>query len=451
MQGYNPLSSTKRKYFKAAAIAFLVFSSPISLVHAEEPLTLEETLRYVYHESPSIVSARHSLKATQELYPQARAGWRPTIGAETNIVTSRIETGNFAQGDGATTKGASVNVEQPLFRGFRTVAETQAARERIEAESRRLEQIEQDTFLRAVESYMNVIRDRMLLDLQRKNVGLLGREKESVQARFDAGDVTKTDVQQTEARYADAQADDAIAQSTMQASEATFEEVTGFEPPEIMTMPEITFSFPDTMDDLVELAALQNPRLMRARTEHDAAETDIRAVKSDFYPQVTAFANHVKEYDPQPGIVDESESSTIGIRARISLYQGGSTLSRVREAKSRASQRFVEIREVEQALRSQILADWKRLKAYDAEIAARELEVTAVKYSAEGVREEARLGERTVLDTLEADQDVLDAESQLVEARSNRIVVAYRLAAGLGFLVPERLGFGPEIPQIAAD
>lgn len=417
----------------------------------EEILTLQETLRYVHHENPSIVAARHALKATEEQYPQAAAGWKPTIGTEAGISTSRVESGNFSQGDGATTKSGSVTVEQPLFRGFRTVAEMRAAKDRIDAATRRTEQVEQDVFLRAAEAYMNVIRDRMLLDLQRKNVELLGKERESVLARFDAGDVTKTDVQQTEARYANAQADDAIAQSAMQASEASFEEVTGFVPPEIMEMPEISFAFPDNADGLIELAALQNPELSGARREHKAAENDIDTAKSGFYPQLTAYASHVQEYDPQPGVVDEGESSTIGVRARLALYEGGSTISRVREAKSRANQRFVEIRETEQALRAQILADWKRLAAFEAEIRAREAEIAAARVSAEGVREEARLGERTVLDTLEAEQELLDAESQLVEARRSRIVIAYRLAAGLGMLVPDRLGFAPDIPVKTAD
>lgn len=399
-----------------------------------DPLTLERTLQYVHQQNPTILAARYNLHATRELYPQAMAGWRPRLGAEASIISTNVETGNFSEGDGATTKGASVNIEQPLFRGFRTTAEMAAAEQRIAADEEKVRQTEQDMFLRTAESYMFVIRDRLLLDLQHKNKDLLDGEREQVLARFEAGDITQTDVKQTEARYANAVADDAIAESQLQRSEASFEELTGLWPSGTFAMPEITFKFPQTLDDLVKMAAGQNPALRARRSSQLAAEEDIRAARSDFYPQLSAFANHVTEYDPQPGIVDESGTSTIGVRARISLYEGGATTSRVREAKNRANQRFVEIIETEQAIRADIVSEWRRLMAYESEISARELEVTAARYSADGVREEARLGDRTVYDTLEADQEVLDAERALVVARSERIITAYRLAAALGML-----------------
>ncbi len=406
-------------------------------------LTLDEALRHVYRENPTLEASRYGLEATRELHPQAVAGWHPKLNAEASLTSTDIESGNFSTGDGATTKSASINLEQPLFRGFRTSLETESADHRIGAGVARLQSTEQDVFLRTVEAYMNVIRDRMLLDLQRKNVELLGKERESVVARFEAGDVTQTDVKQTDARYSNAQADDAVAESDLQESEAAFEEVTGLFPPDFMEMPVIPFTFPQTVQDMVALAGRQNPDLLRTRNDYLASESDIGVAKSDFYPQVAAFASHIKEYDPQPGIVDETETSTIGVRARISLYEGMNTVSRTREAKHRANQRRIEVQVAEKALKSDLVTQWRRLQAFDAEIAARELEITATKFSAEGVREEARLGERTVLDMLEAEQEVLDAQSALVEARRDRIVTAYRLAAALGLLVPETMGIRP--------
>lgn len=416
-----------------------VFCSPLS-AHAEEfPLTLKDTLRYVYYENPSILAARYGLKATEEGETQARAGWHPRVSAEAGISTSQVESSNFSTGDGATTKSASITVEQPVFRGFRTVSETEAAQYRIEADAEFVVRMQQDIFYQTAEAYMNVIRDRMILNLQRQNKELLAREKEAVTARFDAGDLTQTDVRQTEARYSKAAADDSIAESKLAESEAIFERLTGIWPAGTMAMPEVPFSFPDTQDDLIKTAALYNPQLAQARQLHEAAESDIRTAKSDFYPQVTAYATHLKEYDPQPGIVAETENSVLGITATISLYEGGSNLSRVREAKARANQRFVQIIQAEKEVRSDLIASWKKLRAYDAQIAARMLEVDAAKFTAEGVREEARLGERTVTDTLEAEQDVLDAETALVQARRDRIVTAYHLAAALGRLTPETL------------
>ena len=427
-----------------------MFAAPAACF-AQETMTLSGALAHVWSTSPVIASAQHGVSAVEELEVQAKSGWHPKLAADANITSTRIDSGNFTQGDGATTKGAAVNLEQPLFRGFRTVAETAAAQERIAAERQRLDDIAQSVFLETAEAYMNVIRDRMILDLERQNKFLLAKEQESVTARFQAGDITQTDVKQTEARYANAVADSAIAESRLNESEALFERTVGLMPPPSMVMPEPDFSFPVDIRELIELAALQNPALARARYDHEAAEEDIRIVKSDYFPQVSAFASHLKEYDPQPGIVAESETSSIGVRARISLYEGGNTLSRVREAKSRASQRFADTVAIGRSVRSDIVADWKRLAALGTEIEARELEVAAARYSSEGVKEEARLGERTVLDTLDAEQDVLIAGRALVEARRDRIVTAYRLAASLGLLTPGRLGFKPLLTVATAD
>lgn len=415
---------------------------------AAETLTMERALARVYTENPSILAARYNLRATQELYPQAIAGWRPRIAAEAGMTSTHIEAGEFNRGDGATTKSATVSVEQPLFRGFRTLAETGAAKQRIEADAQALRQTEQELFVRTAEVYMDVIRNRLLLLLQHQNRDLLARERESVLARFGAGDITQTDVRQTEARYASAIASDAAAESRLRQSEAAFEQVTGLPPDAVLAMPSPSFSFPESVDDMVADAALYNPRLSGLRHRQDAAEEDIRVARSDFYPQVSAFANHTKEYDPQPGLIDESEASAIGVRATMSLYEGGATASRVRQARARASQRFVEIQSAETSVRADILSQRQRLRALEAEIAAREIEVSAARYSAEGVREEARIGDRTVLDTLEADQAVLEAESALVDARTGHIVTAYRLAATLGMLTPQAFGIGEADPAV---
>ncbi len=429
--------SVKILFFSVFLI--LILSGRFALAEGA-PLTLDNTLSYVYRENPTILAARYNLRTTKEQYPQAAAGWKPRIDADTTVTAAKIDSKPSSDDDGTLSKSASISVEQPLFRGFRTVAEMDAAIKRIESDTANVRDTEQRIFVQTVEAYMNVIRDRQLLELQRQNVVLLTREKETVLARFEAGDVTQTDVKQTEGRYSSALADNAVAESQLQESEAQFEKITGIWPSDTFVFPVISFAFPERLDDLVAMAAMDNPQLSSSRSAHEAAEEDIRAAKSAFYPQVTAFASHIKEYDPQPGTLDESENSTIGIRARINLYEGGGNLSRVREAQSRANQRFVETIAAEKSVRSDIIGTWRRLQAYQAEIAARELEVAAAQYSAEGVREEARLGDRTVLDTLEADQEVLDAQSALVEARRDRVVAAYTLAAALGMLNPAKMG-----------
>ncbi len=431
-------------------ILFLfVFLFAKGVAAEEQAMSLHGILQVLSRENPTIQAARFNVQAVEEEYPQARAGWLPRASAEASLTATDIKTGNFSAGDGATTKGAVVSVEQNIFRGFRTQAEMEGAKERIDASRERLKQVEQDVFSRMVRAYMDVIRARLVLSLQQKNVELLSGEKKSIRARYDAGDVTQTDIKQTEARYANALADSAIALSNLNDSEAAFEELTGYMPATYMEMPQIPYQFPDNAQALADMAEKNNPQIARSRYEQKAAEQDIDVERSGHYPHVTAFASHALDYDPQPGIVDKTEVSTIGIRARIALYEGGATQSRIREAKSRANQQFVEITEARRAVVRSLVAKWKQLASYDAEISARELEVAAKRFASEGVREEAKLGERTVQDTLEADQSVLDAEIGLVTAKHDRIITGYELAGDLGLLTSEALGFQGKQPASA--
>lgn len=425
------------KYAKIFFAGILISSLPVLPVFAQD---LDGTFKKVYHENPTLRAARFELEAVRERYPQAAAGWKPRADGEASIFSTHRESGSFSQGDSITTKSASISVEQPLFRGFRTTSEMKSAEHGILAAEKNLLEREQSIFLGVARAYMAVLRGRQMVALQEKSRDLHAVERDAVQARFDAGDLTQTDVQQTKARYADAAARLAASQSALGEENAVFEELTGFFPPDDMVMPAPSFTFPAIEEGLVQMAASANPTMAAVRYEHLAAENDIGAVRSGLYPQVAAFASYIKEYDPQPGIIDESEAGTIGIRARISLYEGGANLSRIRQAKALASQRSVQILETDMAVRRMILANWRKYNAYDAEIAARELEADAARFSAEGVREEARLGERSVFDVLEAQREVLDAETALIDAKAQRVVTSYTLAGALGWLSAERLG-----------
>jgi outer membrane protein len=407
-----------------------------------EPLSLEKTLRKVYQDNPSLEASRFGLKATHELYPQARAGWHPIISGEGSITSTDIDTGGASREDGATTKSMSVGAEQPIFRGFRTTSEIDSAKSRIKAGYDRLKQTEQDIFLRTVENYMNVIRDRMIVTLQQRNRDILAKELESLQARFDAGDVTRTDVKQAQSRLSMALAEEARAQGDLKSSNAMFEEVVGIMPPQDMVFPASKMSLPKTVQEMSVMADTQNPELWAARHDHLASVSDVEVAASDLYPHVTAFASYIKEYDPQPGTIAESETSAIGVRARILLYEGGKTRSQIREAKNRENQRYIQTIVTAKAVRSELIRNWSQYEAHSLEIKAREEAVQAARLSVEGVREEARLGERTVMDTLDAEQEMLEAEVALARAKRDQIVSSYALAASMGRLLPEHMGMG---------
>lgn len=418
--------------------------SPAPVANRPQPtgVGLADVLRHVFQNDPGLQAAKAGLHAAHELYPQALAGWRPTVNAQTSIYATNVESSNFGRGDGATTKEASINVEQPVFTSGRTDAQVDKANALIKASYATYLQGEQDLLFDTARAYMNVIRDRQILALIVDNEEILQKEMTAVTERFEGGDITRTDVEQTAARMARAQADRIKAMGTLEASYATFQAVVGYVPSGPLYYPVAIFGFPATLDAMVLFAEEKNQILRNARFQLAAAEEDVDVHLRQLLPQITAFASYSKEYDPQPGIIDESEVQTIGLRATLTLYEGGAVRSRVREAKSRAQQRRFEILDAQKDIKADVLESWKLLKMAQDEMSSRQAEIEATKRARDGVREEARMGERTTLDILDADQEVIGAETDYVRARYNAMMAQFSLARSLGLFTPEGVGMG---------
>lgn len=426
--------------YAAAASLFLLSLSPVARAQEapppSEPLHLGDVLQHVYAHNPTLNAARAELEKTRELHPQAMAGWLPTLNAQSSIYASHVESSNFGSGDGATTKEYGLDLEQPIFRGGITTAETARAEDAIKAGESTLRQAGQRLVLDATVTFMNVVRDRELLTLRTQNENVLHEELRAARERFDQGELTQTDVRQTQARLARAQAKTYEAAGNLRASESRFEQIVGYRPTQALKIPAKNFGFPELLDDMVAMAESRNPDIFIATHQQQAAEHNIDATLRELYPQISAFASYNKQHDPQPGIVDESETEIVGLRATLALYQGGRVRSRVREAKSEAMKKQYEIEETRRRLRQEVTANWSSYQTALAEMRARKTEVESADLALQGVREESRLGQRTVLDVLDADQELIEAKAALATARRNDIVSAYALASSLGLLVP---------------
>jgi TolC family type I secretion outer membrane protein len=286
-----------------------------------------------------------------------------------------------------------------------------------------------------------------LLNLRIGNEEILGQELEAVKERFKAGDVTSTDLKQSEARVARSKAEYVAASGQLENSRAEFERVVGFAPDDTLYIPAQPFDFPPGLEDMVKSAESGNPALETSRQEQAAAQKDVDQRFGELLPEVLAYATYNKQYDLQPGIVDDSETKTIGIRAKVPLYEAGTVRSKVREAKNIASQREQQVSQQRRLLREDIARNWNVLMSAREEIAARQVELEAAQAAREGVREESKMGERTVLDVLDADQDVLSAEAAKARAHRDEVVASYALAASLGWLLPEKMGMADIVYQ----
>jgi TolC family type I secretion outer membrane protein len=411
---------------------------------AKAQQNLSDALRWSYDNNPTINAARAELLATQERLPQALAGWKPSAEASTSVRKTWVD--GSGNNDGSTEKTVGLEASQPLYRGGRTVAQTASAKNAIMAQRAFLMATEQGTLLQVVTAYMNVIRDQSLYDLAVNNKDVIGRQLEATNARFEVGDVTRTDVSQSQARFSQAEATRVNALGALRSSMAIYQRVTGL-PPATLSTPQISLPIPATMDAAIEMAENYNPSVLAADFLHRSAKEDIDTVFGELLPEVGLFGAYNHTIDPSPGNADDSTVSAIGVSATMPLYRGGATQSRVRQTKSTAQQRMIQVEEAQRLARQQTASSWESLLASQAEILSRRAQVEASRIARDGVHKEAELGTRTILDALDADQELLDAESALVTAQRNEVVARFTLATTLGLMTPETLGF----PELARD
>lgn len=403
-------------------------------------------LAATYENNPTLKAARSETRAVFERLPQAEAGWRPTISANANVTGNTGSTDPDMGGDDSyLTRGAGLNLNQPLYRGGRTLAETSAARNVIRSQIAALDLTEQQVLLQAVTAYLDVLRDDALLRLATNNQNVITQQLDATRQRFDVGELTRTDVSQSEARKAGADSGVITAKATIRSSRATFERVIGYQP-ENLGFPITLLDLPSSLDDAIAYGEKWNPRVRAAEHAHRASEDDVDSQFGNLLPTVSLTGDLAKSYEPS-GSLDSSDRAAVGVVASIPLYEASSVRSRVRETKKISNQRYSQILEAKRVAREQVVVAWESLAAARAEVVSRLAQVEAAEVARFGVKQEADLGSRTVLDTLDAEQELLDAQVALVGASRNEVVAMYSVAAALGVLTPKTLGFGDKVPD----
>jgi outer membrane protein len=403
-----------------------------------EALGLKEALRNAYVNNPTLQAARAQLKATHEALPQAMSGWKPTVLSSAGIGHTDIDTD--VDDDNTTSKNLGLSLDQPVYRGGRTVAEVGAVRNIIAAQELLLRAREQEILEQVGTIYMDVLRDAALLQLSQNTRDVIARQLEATQDRFDVGELTKTDVSQAQARLARAESDVITVTGNLNASKARFEELVGL-PAQGLGKPDIELRVPGTLPEAEVDGDQSSPLVMAAEFAHLASEQDIDGVFGELLPEIGFSSSWNKAYDPSPGFYDHQTTSVAGLTATMPLYEAGSVRSRVREARHIANQRYIEIMETRREVRQEVVSNWADLQAAQAEIRSRKAQVEASTIAQEGVTQETDLGARTILDVLDANQELFDAQVALVTAERNEMVARLALLSTLGSLTPQTLGF----------
>src|SRR5262245_51761113 len=428
-----------------AALASLMIVSGMGSARAE---TLNEALNSAYKFNPRLDAARALQRATDEEVPRALSGYRPQIAgsADTTWEIQSIRPGGAGVGGtGRSTfegnpRGYAVGLTQPLFRGFRTKNAVSLAEATVRAGWEALRSSESSVLLDAVTAYMDVVRDQAILTLRENNVTVLTRDLAATQARFQAGEVTRTDVEQAKARRAGAVAALDLARANLKTSRAAFERVIGHPPSKLVEAKSSTI-VPKTLAMSTEVALRESPAVVAALYREQAARFNIDLIRGELLPTVQLEANHAKRFDPSPGSqIEWAEDNTFTGRLTVPLYSGGEVEARVRQAKQTQVQRLQEIEQARTEVQAAVVTAWSQLEAAKAAVESDEVAVAANRVALAGVREEERVGQRTLLDVLNAEQELLNAEVTLVTDRRNVVVASYTVVQVIGRLNAQELG-----------
>ncbi|HBN48008.1 outer membrane protein [Thalassospira sp. MBR-102] len=407
--------------------------------------SLEEALIKAYQSNPTLEAGRASLRATDEQVSQALSNWRPNVSLSGEAGFRDLDTDqNGTETDNSLTPyTVGAEVVQPLYRGGRTVAETDRAEARIRAARAALRSSEQDVLLQVATAYFNVLRDTAVVELNQNNVRVLERQLEATRDRFSVGEVTRTDVSQAEARLAGSKADLISAQGNLANTRAQYERLVGNKP-DNLEIPNPLSGLPTSVTDVLAIAQDQHPDVVQAQYTEDAAKSDIRLSEGSLYPEVNLSAGVQRAYEASQEDLT-SDSAEILAQVTVPLYQKGAVYSSVRAAKQTAGQARVQVDEARRAVIENATSSWETLVTARASIESQQAQVSSAEVALDGVQREASVGSRTVLDVLDQEQELLQARVNLVGSRRDAAVAEFQVKAAMGALNAQVLGLPVEI------
>jgi outer membrane protein len=326
-----------------------------------------------------------------------------------------------------------VTATQTLYNGNQTANRTRQAEGQVSAGRETLRLTEQTILLNAATAYMNLLRDSAILDLQRRNVEVLQEQLRQTRDRFNVGEVTKTDVAQAESRVAAGRSSMLGAESNVVTSRATYRQVVGTDPGKLSAGTPVDRLSPRSLKASVEQGRVENPSVTAAALGVDVAAFQVKINEGALYPTVTvsAGANYTAEQTPQ--VVKTMSYAALGTIS-IPLYQGGAEFATIRQSKETLGQRRMDLDTQRDSAQQSVVQSWGQLEAAKAQIIATQAQVSAAETALNGVREEARVGQRTTLDVLNAQQELVNARVALVSAQRDRVVGSYALLSATGRL-----------------
>jgi outer membrane protein len=437
--------------WRTAAVAAVVGVAVVApgVVHAD---TLEWALVQAYQNNPQLNAQRAAMRATDENVPQALSGYRPKVSLTTSVgaqnqsqlskATNPATNAPVYQGTEAefTPHSVGITATQTLFNGYQTANKTRQAEAQVSAGRATLAVTEQTVLLNAATSYMNLLRDGAILDLQRRNVEVLQEQLRQTRDRFNVGEVTKTDVAQAESRLAAGRAQVLTAESNYIASRAAYRQSIGVEPGKLTAASPVDRFSPRTLPAAIEVGRAYNPSVAAAMFGIDVALLQVKINEGALAPTVSAQLNAQQSWETNTSTTLRQFNASAVATVTVPIYQGGAEYSLIRQSKETLGQQRISLDTARDQVQATVTQSWGQLEAAKAQIQATRAQVNSAEIALNGVREEARVGQRTTLDVLNAQQELVNARVALVTAEHDRVVASYSLLNAVGGLSVRGLG-----------
>ncbi len=404
--------------------------------------TLTDAMRLAYATNPTLILNRAALRATDESVALARSGRRPQIALQASG-TATNDAG--FSGTATETYSAALNASLNLYDGGRSKDAVEAAKTAVLAARAGLQNIEQSVMLSAAQAFLTVRRDQQIVALARNNVDVLKQQLQAAEDRLAVGAATRTDVAQTKARLASAQAVLAANRGGLAISAESYIAVVGTAPVNLAYPPRLP-DMPGTLAAAEEIALRTHPLMVAAHLNEKVAAIDMRRARNARLPSLSANINLAYRETYLGGVnLSSGDSSTASLTLSQPIYTGGALSASIRQAGAQLERRMAETGNTRAQVRQQVAAAWYQRQIAMASISATRLQIEASQYAFEGITEEANLGARTILDTLNAKQEVLTAQNSLIKAMHDERIAAYSLLAAMGLLTPDNLDLGIEL------
>jgi outer membrane protein len=415
-----------------------------ALPSAARAEALPEALAKAYQTNPQLNAERARQRATDENVPQALAGYRPQIVASLSAGLQSVRNllpDNTIQTANLKPWIIGVTVSQTLFNGFRTANNVRAAELQVQSGREALRNVGQGVLLDAVTAYTNVLANQSLVEAQRSNVAFLRETLSVTQRRLNAGDVTPTDSAQAEARLNRGLSDLNAAEVALAVSQAIYAQVIGNAPSQLRAAEVVDRYLPKSREDALTMAIRQHPAVMAAGFDVDVASTNIRVAEGALLPSasVQGSASKSRNNDPTLGTFAEDQASIVA-NVTAPLYDGGQAASQTRQAKEVTAQSRLVLDQVRNQARTAAISAWVANEGAKIAVSASESEVKAATVALQGVQREAAGGQRTTVDVLNSQADLIQAKARLIGANRDRVIASYTLLSAVGHLDVKTLG-----------